>query len=85
MRKLFVLAGVLVAAAAGVIFYRRSRRPLAAAPDATPEPFPAMDPDLVITDADLVELPAMGISAVDPEPITQIAGEGIDLDAAPRR
>ena len=32
-----------------------------------------------VMDADIVQ--HMGIAEVDPEPLTQIAGEGIDLDA----
>ncbi|MEO8549330.1 MAG: hypothetical protein ABI678_05140 [Kofleriaceae bacterium] len=76
MRKLLIAAGALLATALGVIAYRRRRRPLAAAPAAAPF-------DLVIVEADLVELPAMGLASVDPQPITQIAGEGIDLETAP--
>jgi len=48
-----------------------------AEPAAAPE-------DLAVFDAEvLVELEGMGISEIDPQPITQIAGEGIDLDTAP--
>jgi hypothetical protein len=75
MKKILIAAGAVVAAALGVIAYRRLRRTLAA---------PAMAPlDLVILEADLVELPAMGLASVDPGPMTQIAGEGIDLETAP--
>jgi hypothetical protein len=76
MRKVLIAAGALLATALGVIAYRRWRRPLAAAPAAAPF-------DLVILEADLVELPAMGLASVDPQPMTQIAGEGIDLDTTP--
>lgn len=73
--KLFAVAGVV---GAGLFVARWYRQRFAADPvqgargtDAVPMSAAAMGP---------TDLPVVGISEVDPQPLTQIAGEGIDPD-----
>jgi hypothetical protein len=80
MRTLWIVLGGLAAAAtAGAVVYvvRNRRREVESADDVVP--FDIVEAELIEVDV----IPVMGISAVDPGPITQTAGEGIDLDTAP--
>lgn len=83
MRTQWIIIGGIAAAAttAAIVYAVRKRRHAAVEPE-TQDPFDIVEAELIEVEA----IPVMGISAVDPGPITQTAGEGIDLDApVPRR
>ena len=75
--KLLAVAGIVWAA---ILVDRRLRKtPGATGPgaDVEPDASTARSADTAAIDADII----IGIAEIDPEPLTQVSGEGIDLDA----
>jgi hypothetical protein len=68
MKTLLKLIGLVGIVATAILVDRRRRKPLL-------EPVLRTPHDIV--DAEII----LGIAEIDPEPLTQVAGEGIDPDA----
>ncbi len=80
MKIVTTLLGVAALIGTGILVERtRHRRQLRAAPGGLGASAGNRLSGAPVMDAEIVQ--HMGIAEVDPEPLAQIAGEGIDLDA----
>jgi hypothetical protein len=80
MKFVTTLLGAAALVGAGILVERaRHRRLMSAAPGGLGAGTGDRLRSAPVMDADLVE--HMGIAEVDPEPLAQVAGEGIDPDA----